>query len=130
MIASCLNQSQKHLMKYFGRLDIELREYQRHRREGKELAVPGLTDMIAAMTSVPDIDGTVKPVHGESYIMIIQYSEEGVEIETVLPYGNSRNKSGPHYTDQMEMYAKQERKKMSLSIESVIKEAVRSYHPK
>jgi len=130
LIASCLNQSQKHLMKYFGRLDIELREYQRHRREGKELAVPGLTDMIAAMTSVPDIDGTVKPVHGESYIMIIQYSEDGVEIETVLPYGNSRNKSGPHYTDQMEMYAKQERKKMSLSIESVIKEAVRSYHPK
>jgi acyl-homoserine-lactone acylase len=130
LVSMCLKKTKKHLMKHFGKLDIQLKTYQRHKREGKELAVPGLTDMIAAMSSVPDEKGTVKPVHGESYIMIIQYSESGVEIETILPYGNSRVVSSKHYTDQMEKYARQERKKMSLSLENAIKGAVRTYHPK
>ena len=117
-------------MKHFGELNIQLKEYQRHSREGKELAVPGLTDQIAAMSSSPNKNGTVKPVHGESYIMIIQYGENGVEIETVLPYGDSRVVSSKHYTDQMEMYARQKRKKMSLSVDDAKKNAVKSYHPK
>ena len=129
LVSMALKKSNKHLLKHFGRLDIELKEYQRHSRVGKELAVPGLIDMIAAMTSTPYKKGTVKPVHGESYIMIIQYNDEGVEIETVLPYGNSRRSDGPHFTDQMEMYAKQQRKKMSLSLEEAIKGAKKAYHP-
>jgi len=130
LMKKTLKKTQKHLMKHFGRLDIELRDYQRHSRVGKELAVPGLTDMIAAMTSQPTKNGKVKPVHGESYIMIIQYDDKGVEIETVLPYGNSRKVSGPHFTDQMEMYAKQQRKKMSLDLNEAIKGAVKTYHPR
>lgn len=125
-----LNSTQKHLKKHFGRLNIELREYQVHHRGTKRLAVPGLTDMIAAMTSTPFEKGTAKPIHGESYIMILQYSDEGVEIETVLPYGNSRRAEGSHFTDQMEMYAKQERKVMSLDKEKVLLDAIRHYHPK
>jgi acyl-homoserine-lactone acylase len=62
--------------------------------------------------------------------MIIQYDDNGVEIETVLPYGNSRNIDSPHYTDQMQLYARQKRKKMSLSLEDAIDNAVRSYNPK
>lgn len=130
LVSKVLKKTQKHLRKYFGKLDIELRDYQRHSRVGKELAVPGLTDMIAAMTSSPYKKGTAKPVHGESYIMIIQYDDNGVEIETVLPYGNSRNINSPHYTDQMQLYARQKRKKMSLSLEDAVNNAVRSYNPK
>ena len=117
-------------MKYFGRYDIQLRDYQIHHRGNKRLAVPGLTDMIAAMTSAPFEKGTAKPMHGESYIMILQYSNEGVEIETVLPYGNSRNENGPHYTDQMEMYARQERKRMTLDRALIETAATSHYHPK
>ena len=62
--------------------------------------------------------------------MILQYSNEGVEIETVLPYGNSRNINGPHYTDQMEMYARQERKTMTLNKALIQKNAMRHYHPR
>ena len=122
--------TKKHLKKYFGRYDIALRDYQVHHRGNKRLAVPGLTDMIAAMTSKSFENGMAKPVHGESYIMIIQYTDDNVEIETVLPYGNSRNASGKNYTDQMEMYAKQERKKMTLDKAEVIANAIRHYHPK
>ncbi len=125
-----LKLTDKHLMKHFGRYDIQLRDYQVHHRGNKRLAVPGLTDMIAAMTSTPFEKGTAKPMHGESYIMILQYSNKGVEIETVLPYGNSRNANGPHYTDQMEMYARQERKMMTLNRVLVEKNATRHYHPR
>ena len=125
-----LSVTKKHLKKYFGRYDIALRDFQVHHRGNKRLAVPGLTDMIAAMTSKPFENGTAKPVHGESYIMIIQYTDDNVEIETVLPYGNSRNAAGKNYTDQMEMYAKQERKKMTLDKAEVISNAIRHYHPK
>ncbi|MEJ6505561.1 MAG: penicillin acylase family protein [Crocinitomicaceae bacterium] len=125
-----LKATKKHLKKYFGRLDIQFKDYQVHQRGAKKLAVPGLTDMIAAMTSTPFVKGTAKPVHGESYIMILQYSEDGVEIETVLPYGNSRRVSGPHFTDQMEMYARQERKKMTLDKNTITTNALRHYHPK
>ena len=125
-----LNATDKHLMKYFGRYDIQLRDYQIHHRGNKRLAVPGLTDMIAAMTSAPFEKGTAKPMHGESYIMILQYTNDGVEIETVLPYGNSRNANGPHYTDQMEMYARQERKTMTLNRALIEKTATSHYHPK
>ena len=122
--------TKKHLKKHYGRYDISLREYQVHHRGNKRLAVPGLTDMIAAMTSTPFEKGRAKPVHGESYIMIIQYTSEGVGIETVLPYGNSRNIKGNHYTDQMEMYARQERKKMSLKKSEVLTNALKHYHPR
>jgi len=122
--------TKKHLKKYFGRYDIALRDYQVHHRGNKRLAVPGLTDMIAAMTSKPFENGTAKPMHGESYIMIIQYTDDNVEIETVLPYGNSRNAAGKNYTDQMEKYAKQERKKMTLDKAEVIANAIKHYHPK
>ena len=125
-----LKATDKHLMKYFGRYDIQLKDYQVHHRGDKRLAVPGLTDMIAAMTSAPFEKGTAKPMHGESYIMILQYSNDGVEIETVLPYGNSRNEYGHHYTDQMEMYARQERKKMTLDRALIEKAASSHYHPK
>ena len=125
-----LRATKKHLKKHYGRYDISLREYQVHHRGNKRLAVPGLTDMIAAMTSTPFEKGRAKPVHGESYIMIIQYTSEGVGIETVLPYGNSRNMKGNHYTDQMEMYARQERKKMSLKKSEVLTNALKHYHPR
>jgi acyl-homoserine-lactone acylase len=130
LMKKTLKKTQKHLIKNFGRIDIQLREYQRHNRGTKEIAVPGLSDMIAAMTTVPFKKGRAKPVHGESYIMIVQYDDDGVEIETVLPYGNSRRTDGPHFTDQMEMYAKQQRKKMSLDLNEAIKGAVKSYHPR
>tara|TARA_B100001287_G_C22682258_1_gene531206 strand:+ start:1941 stop:4001 length:2061 start_codon:yes stop_codon:yes gene_type:complete len=125
-----LNATDKHLIKYFDRYDIELRDYQIHHRGDKRLAVPGLTDMIAAMTSAPFERGTAKPMHGESYIMILQYTKDGVEIETILPYGNSRNASGAHFTDQMEMYARQERKKMTLNRPLIEQTATSHYHPK
>ena len=44
-------------------------------------------------------------------------------------YGASNRPESPHYTDQMEMYARQKLKVMTLDKEAVLRGAERVYHP-
>ena len=130
IIIEALNLSKEYLMKHFTRMDIQLKDYQLHCRGVVEMPLPGLVDMIAAMTSSPYKDGKVKGVSGESYIMLVRYDENTVEIETVLPYGQSTNENNPHFTDQMEMYVNQQLKKMTFDDEEIRKNAEQVYNPK
>ncbi len=124
-----LRKSKKYLIKNFGRLEVLLGELQRHVRGDISLPVSGLIDMIAPTYVVSYKNGTFRSISGESYIMLVKYSESNVEIETVLPYGNSNNPSSPHYSDQMEMYINKKTKNMSLEKDKVYKDAVRVYNP-
>jgi acyl-homoserine-lactone acylase len=94
------------------------------------MPVPGLMDMIAATSSNEFSQSKVKAVSGDSYIMLIRYSDDGVEIETVLPYGVSTHKESPHFSDQMHMYVNQQRKRMTLDKDEIYKTAKRIYQPK
>ena len=129
IIIEALNITQNHLLKYFGKLDITLAEQQLHVRGGTEMPIPGLVDMIAAMSTEPYRDGKVKAVSGESYIMLARYSSEGVELETILPYGESSNPNSEYYTNQMQRFVEQELKQMTLDKETIYKNAVQIYHP-
>ena len=85
--------------------------------------------MIAPTYIVGMKDGKIRAVSGESYIMLIKYSDDGPEIETVIPYGSSSNPNSPHYTDQMQMYTEKKLKKMSLDKDEILSQAVRIYSP-
>ena len=89
----------------------------------------GLIDMIAPTHVTRYKDGTYRSVSGESYIMLVQYSNSDVQIETVLPYGNSNDPLSPHYTDQMQLYIDKKTKKMTLDKESIYKNAASVYNP-
>ena len=93
------------------------------------LPVSGLIDMIAPTYVAENDNGTFRSVSGESYIMLVQYSDAGVEIETVLPYGNSNNNKSPHYTDQMKLYIDKKTKKMTLDKDKIYNEAESIYNP-
>lgn len=125
-----IEATQNYLLKYFGRIDIKLADYQIHARGDTQMPISGLVDMIAATNSVPADDGKVRAISGDSYIMLVRYSDDAVEIETVLPFGESSRPESPHFTDQMEMYLKHERKKMTLDKEAIYQNAVKVYHPK
>jgi len=124
-----LKKSKSHLIKYFGKVDVVLGDLQRHERGGVNLPVSGLIDMIAPTHVIRHEDGRFKSVSGESYIMLIKYSDLGVEVETVIPYGNSNNSASPHYTDQMDLYVNKNTKEMTLDKVKIYKEAVRIYNP-
>lgn len=128
---SALVYTYNYLMKYFGKLDVQLGEAQFLVRGDRKIPLWGMSDVLAAMRSVPQKDGTRKAVHGDAYIMLIRYPADGWPvIETINAYGASNQPSSPHYDDQMEMFVNQQLKPMTLDMEEVRKNA-RSiiYHP-
>jgi acyl-homoserine lactone acylase PvdQ len=62
--------------------------------------------------------------------MLVRFGNELPEIETVLPYGISNHPKSVHFTDQMNLYATQRRKKMTLDKTDIYKNASVIYHPK
>ena len=127
--SEALSQTKKYLLKHFGKIDILLGELQRHTRGNIDLPVSGLTDMIAPSYVVDDDNGRFRVVSGESYIMLTRYSKKGVEIETVIPYGNSNDPSSPHFTDQMQLYVDKRLKEMTLDKNAIFSDAIKIYNP-
>ena len=125
-----LRDTKNYMIKHFGKLNVELGEYQKLVRGKNELPSFGLPDVITAMHSKKYKDGKVKVVAGESYIELVKFSKNGVEIESVISYGNSEKKESIHFDDQMEMYLNFKTKKMTFDRDKIYKEAKRIYNPK
>jgi acyl-homoserine-lactone acylase len=119
-----------HQIKYFGKTGISLGQLQKHMRGDKVLPLWGLPDVLTAMYSRPQPNGTLKGYVGDCYIQLVRFPKNGLPImETVNAYGASSNKNSPHYTDQMEMFVNKQTKIMTLDKEKVLKEAVKVYYP-
>lgn len=129
IIVETLRETKEYFIKHFNSFKIRLGEYQKHTRGDTELPIRGLEDMIAAMHTAPFKNGKARSVSGESYIMLVRYSDENVELETILPYGESNHPTSKHYTDQMDAYVKQKRKLMTLDKSKIYKSAIKTYHP-
>ena len=117
------------LLTKFGKLEIPWGELQKHKRDKVTLPLSGGPDVLAAMYSKKQEDGTYKGVAGESYIMLARFGEEGVRLETVNAYGANAEKNHTHHTDQMELFVNQQLKPMSLDWETVRQEADTIYSP-
>lgn len=124
-----IQKAKAELLEKFGKLEIPLGEFQRHIRGDVNIPLGGAPDVLAAMYSVEQEDGTYKGRAGESYIELVRFGEESVEIESVNAYGTSATPGTEHFTTQMEMFATQKLKPMTLDKEQVLKDAVRVYSP-
>lgn len=123
-----INEGAKVIMKKFGRLEVPLGEIQKHIRGDVSLPLGGGPDILAAMYW-KEIDNEYKGIAGESYIALVQFTDDGPIIETINAYGSSAEPDSPHYTDQMEMFANQQLKPMTLDMDKVLAEADTIYHP-
>ena len=129
VVVEALSKTNDFFTKHYGTLQVPFGEFQKHVRGDRAIPLSGLEDVIAAINVSPYEESKAKATSGESYIMLIRYSEEGVEIETVVPYGASNRPGNKHYDDQMELYRNHQLKKMTLDEAKIRKEAVRTYHP-
>ena len=125
-----LRDTKNYMIKHFGKLNVELGEYQKLVRGKNELPSFGLPDVITAMHSKKYKDGKVKVVAGESYIELVKFSKNGVEIESVISYGNSEKKESTHFDDQMEMYLNFKTKKMTFDRDKIYIDSERIYNPR
>ncbi|TFV94679.1 acylase [Algoriphagus kandeliae] len=124
-----LEAAKAHFESNFGKELVTLGEYQKLVRGEKALPLWGLDDVITAMRSEPWENGMRKGAQGESYIMMVRFGKGLPQIETINVYGASNRPESPHYDDQMERYLKRELKPMTLDKDSVLKQAIRIYHP-
>ena len=125
-----ITSTKKYLLKYFDSVNLELGDFQKLVRGDKEIGIFGLPDVITAMKGTKYKDGKIKITHGESYISLVKFKDEKVEIETIMSYGSSDNPNSKHYNDQMDLYSKFKTKKMTLDKAEVYKKGVKVYNPK
>jgi acyl-homoserine-lactone acylase len=125
-----IRSTKKYLLKYFDSTNTELGDFQKLVRGDKEIGIFGLPDVITAMKGIDYEDGKIKITHGESYISLVKFKDEKVEIETIMSYGSSDNPNSKHYNDQMDLYSKFKTKKMTLDKVEVYKKGVKVYNPK
>ena len=116
--------------KHFKKERIQLGEFQQLVRGDKALPIFGLPDVVTAMRGIPYKDGRMKITHGESYIGMVRFTPSKTYYESVISFGNSRRPESPHYTDQMDLYAKFKTKTMSFERAEVEKTAMKTYAPK
>lgn len=121
--------AQQELMAKFGSLQVPLGDLQQHQRASVALPLGGGPDVLAAMYSKKQEDGTYKGVAGESYIILARFGKEKVQLETVNAYGACAERDHPHHTDQMELFVNQQLKPMTLDKAEVLKTAVKVYSP-
>lgn len=124
-----IRSAKKHMLKYFGSLAVPLGDVQKHARGNVELPIGGMPEVIAANVTQPYKNGMRRTNVGESYIQLVRYSADTVEIETVNAYGSSAKPGSVHYTDQMKMFAEQKLKPMTMNREKIYNEAESIYHP-
>jgi acyl-homoserine-lactone acylase len=66
---------------------------------------------------------------GDGYIQVNKYSKSGVEINSVNAYGASSHPNSKHYTDQMEMFSKEQFKAMTFDWDAIKNKAEKVYRP-
>ena len=84
----------------------------RLRVEDSDIDIPasGSYDVMgtfAILTFVPDRDGRFYPVHGDTYIAVVEFSDP-IRAEVLLTHGNATQVHSPFRGDQLEMYANQQ----------------------
>ena len=130
LIADCLIEVKRKMLKDFKKTNVKLGEFQKLVRGKKEIPIFGMPDVITAMRGVKYKDGRIKISHGESYIGLVRFIEGEVEYESVSPYGSSDNPESLHYSDQMELLAGFKTKKMTFDRREIYKNSKKIYNPK
>ena len=129
ILKKALVETLQHMEKHFGTTKIKLGSFQKLVRGDKELPIFGLPDIIASIGTAPYKEGMRKVVSGESYIELVKYTQEGVEIESIISYGSSDHPDSKHFNDQMKQFASQKTKKMTFDRGEIYQKAKAIYNP-
>lgn len=126
-----LRKARKFLLKYHGSLDIPLGQVQRHIRGNINIPASGLREVSrAADAKLYDKKrGLYRIISGDGYIQLVKFGGEYTEIWSVNAYGASSKPNSPHFTDQMEMFQREEFKPMTFDKTQILKAAKSTYYP-
>jgi acyl-homoserine lactone acylase PvdQ len=93
---------------------------------------PGPLGVIFTTYSTPTIRW-IRPVRyavvGASYLGVVEFGKDGVRAGSLVPYGQSTDKSSPHFMDQAQLMAGKKLKNAWFSLADVRANALCSYQP-
>lgn len=120
-----------YMLQHFGKTDLVLGDIQKLVRGDDVRPAWGFPDVLTPSFSEPYKNGMRKVTGGDAYICFVRYPQNGglPQIETVNTFGASMHSDSPHFKDQMEMFQKQQTKKMTLDKQEVLKSAKKVYQP-
>ncbi len=126
-----IRKSKRFMLDKYGTIDIKLGDVQRMIRGSVSFPASGLREVArAADPKVYDkINGIFQIKGGDGYIQMNRYGKNGMEINSVNAYGSSSHPESKHYTDQMEMFSKEEFKRMTFDKEEIMRKAEKIYSP-
>lgn len=114
-----LAEADAHLRKHFGKLDVPYADFARLRRGKADLPVEGGPETLRALMYKPDKDGRYAGIGGDSFMLIVKWPKDGSgpSTKTIYPFGAAMNHpESPHYSDQSEMFSKEEFKNSPLPV--------------
>jgi len=94
------------LKTHFGRIDPEWGQVNRIHRGALNLAIDGGPDTYRAVYGVPQKDGTLAAVDGDTFIMFVTWDRTGkLSSESIHQFGSATlDKSSQHYADQSPLF--------------------------
>ena len=116
------------LLKNYGSVDVPLAQLQKLRRGDLVLGLGGGADTLNSVHTKTDgkyLIGT----QGDSYISIVDFSDNGVSSLAIHQYGNVNRGESVHYNDQAELFVKRKLRKSLLTEEEIRANLSRAYHP-
>ena len=126
-----IREAKKFLLATHGTIDLPLGDVQRLIRGNLSLPASGLREVPRACdTKLIDAKhGIYRRTGGDGYIQMVRFSKEGVEVNSINAYGASSRPESKHYNDQMQMFEKEQTKRMTFDKGEIIKHAEKVYHP-
>lgn len=130
-LADALRYTKKFMLKKYGTLDVKLGDVQRLIRGNVSFPASGMREVSRAADPklFDKTKGIWRITNGDGYIQVNKYSHSGVEINSINAYGSSAHPDSKHYTDQMELFSKEQFKTMTFNWDEILKNAEKIYHP-
>lgn len=116
------------LTEHHGRTEVPLGEVQVLRRGKVELGLGGGPDLMNAIY-VKRVEGQLVGTQGDSLVMLVEWTPDGVRSESVHQYGSSSREGSPHYADQAPLFAARRLKPVWRTDAELEANAARVYRP-
>lgn len=120
------------LMDNFGRLDPPWGELNRLRRGKVDLPLDGGPDILRAVYGgEPNDDGTLTARAGDTYIMFVEWDEDGaLNSQSIHQFGSATlDEASPHFADQAPLFADMEMKPVLFEEEVLEPHIAARYRP-
>ena len=119
------------LFDLFGRLDPEWGQLNHIRRGAVDLPIDGGADTYRSVWGMPQKDGTLTAVAGDTFIMFVSWDRNGVlRSDSIHQFGSATlDASSPHYADQTPLFVAMKTKPVLFTEAQLAGHVRRDYRP-